>query len=327
MRTITLPGVDRPVSVVVQGAMGLLNLDDDTAFACLDTALESGICAFDTAHIYAFGDRSVDALLGRWINARGVADEVVLMAKGSHPEAPDWELPRVTPEAVAFDVADTLDRMKLDRLDVWSFHRDDRNIDVGGLVDAVNTEIDAGRIGAWGVSNWSSDRIQAAIDHAAANDAVGPIANSAHYSLADQVQPPWDDVVTLTGELGSVDRAWHLESGLPVIAWSALAGGMLSANLSREELAAATDGHLADVYRSYHSEENWSRRARAEQVAQRMGVSLSDVAIAWLLGSPVAAMAIVGGASPDEVRGNAAAAEIELSADDQVFIFDPEETP
>jgi len=321
MKTRRLPGVGPDLSIIVQGAMGLLNLDDDSALACLDAAHDVGIRAFDTAHIYAWGDRSVDALLGRWIRDRGNRADVVLMAKGAHPEPPNWEAARVRPECVHEDVVDSLDRMQLDRLDVWSFHRDDASVPVSELVDAANAEITAGRIDAWAVSNWASARIQAAIDHAAANGLHGPVANSAHYSLVDQLVPQWDDVVTLTGEIGATDREWHLATGLPVIAWSALAGGILSANLRRVDFESATDGHLAEVFRSYDGEENWARRERAAEVAAERDVALSDVAIAWLLGSDLAPHAIVGGASPAEIRQNAEAANLHLSGEESAYIF------
>ncbi|MDG2025912.1 MAG: aldo/keto reductase [Acidimicrobiales bacterium] len=296
--------------------MGLLNLDDAGALECLDAALDSGITAFDTAHVYGFEDRTVDGLLGRWIDDRSVRDEVIIMAKGCHPEPPDWETPRVTPEAVAVDVVDSLDRMGLDRIDLWSFHRDDRSVDVGSLVEAANAEIAANRISAWGVSNWSASRIQEAIAYADSAGLTAPVSHSAHYSLVDQINPPWDDVVTLTGETGAQDRQWHVDHGLPVIAWSALAGGLLSSNLSRQDFESSTDGHLAEVYRSYHSERNWARRSRAEGLAARLGVTLSDIAIAWLLRSDLAPMAIVGGATPEEIRQNATAAAIDLPPSD-----------
>lgn len=312
MKFRKLPGVDPDVSVVVQGAMGLLNLSEADAFAVLDAALGEGINTFDTALVYAYDDASVDALLGRWIASHGNRSDVVLMAKGCHPMAPDWEASRVRPELVAKDVSATLERMQLDRLDVWSFHRDDPSVAVAELVEAANAEIARGAIGAWGVSNWTTDRIDQANTHAGSAGLAAPVANSAHFSLLDQVQPPWDNVETLTGHRNRDALEFHVHHNMAVVAWSALCGGMLSSHLSRTEIEGATDGHLSEVNRSYGSEENWQRRARAEELAASHGVTLSQIAIAWLLASELAPLAIVGGASPAEVSDTAIAVALDL---------------
>lgn len=319
MKTVRLPGIDTPVSAIAQGSLGLIWGDDTDAFAVLDAAVEAGISAFDTAHVYDFDGRGVDRLLGRWLAGRDDRDRLVIMAKGCHPDMEGN--PRVTPDAVAADVGDTLERSGLDHLDLWSFHRDDVSVPIGELVEAVDAEIRSGRVLAWGVSNWTTSRIQAAIDHGEAGGFNGPVANSAHYSLAIQLDAPWDDVVSLTGDDASTDREWHRSNRLPVVAWSSLAGGFLSANVTRDELEAAEGDHLGEVARCYSDEANWGRRERAAAVAAERGVSLSQIAVAWVLGDAMSTLAITGGASVDEVRQNAVAAEIELTATEREHIF------
>jgi len=319
VKTAVLPGIDRSISTIVQGSLGLIWGDDADAFAVLDAALAAGITAFDTAHIYDFDGRGVDRLLGRWIASHGDRDAVVIMAKGCHPD--DEGKSRVSPEALSADMTDTLERASLDHVDLWSFHRDDVSVAIGELVDAANREIDAGRISAWGVSNWTTARLRSAVDYASANDLAGPVANSAHYSLATQLDPPWDDVVTLTGAGAAEDRAWHEAAGIPVVAWSSLAGGFLSANLSRSDLVEPENDHVAEVARCYFDDMNWARRERAEAVAESRGVSLSQIAVAWVLGDAMTTLAITGGASVEEVQQNAAAVAVALSAEERQMIL------
>ena len=90
MQYIEFPGVETPVSRVVQGAISLFALDDASRFALLDAAVDTGINTFDTAVNYATPDDSVDAILGRWIRHRGGREGIVISAKGCHPELPDW---------------------------------------------------------------------------------------------------------------------------------------------------------------------------------------------------------------------------------------------
>ena len=85
------------------------------------------------------------------------------------------------------------------------------------------------------MSNWTTARIEAALDYADAHDLRGPVANSAHWSLADQLDDPWPDVVTLTGADREADREWHRQRDVAVVAWSSLAGGFLSERISRAE--------------------------------------------------------------------------------------------
>jgi len=320
VKTTSFAGIDTAISRIVQGSLGLIWGTDAEAFAVLDAAVESGITAFDTAHIYDFDDRGVDRLLGRWLSGRGDRDQLVLMAKGCHPDHEGNA--RVVPAAISDDISDTLERSGLERLDLWSFHRDDPGVPIGELVDAVNAEVASGRISAWGVSNWTTGRIRDALDYAAKEARVGPVANSAHYSLAAQLAPPWDDVVTLTGRDAEPDRQWHRDVGLPVVAWSSLAGGFLSANVTRSDLEQPDDDHFAEVARCYANVENWARRDRAATVADERGVSLSQVAVAWVLGDDMSTLAITGGATIDEVRQNAAAAEIELTRDERRAILE-----
>lgn len=320
MEYMEFPGVATPVSRVVQGAIGLITQDDPARFAMLEAAVDAGINTFDTAVNYAFGDDGVDAILGRWVRHRGGRDGIVFFAKGCHPEPPHW-IPRVTPEAIAEDMELSRRQIGVDQLDLWMFHRDDPAVDIGILVEAVNAAIDRGHIGAWGVSNWTKARVEASVEYADAHDLRGPVANSAHWSLVDQLDEPWADVVTLTGAGRAADRAWHQERGVKVVAWSPLAGGFLSERIGRAELEAATEGHLADTARCYLNEINWARRERAAEVGRQHGLSLSQVALAWALHADFQPLVIVGNASEEEVEQSTSAERAELSADEVDYIF------
>lgn len=320
MQYIEIPGVQTPMSRVVQGAISLFALDDPSRFALLDTAVGAGINAFDTAVNYATADDGVDAILGRWIRHRGGREGIVISAKGCHPELPDWA-PRVNPDAIDEDIDKSRQQIGVDHLDLWLFHRDDTSAEIGSLVEAVNAAIDRGHIGAWGVSNWTTPRIESAVAYADAHDLRGPVANSAHFSLVDQLDEPWDDVVTLTGPDRAADRAWHREQEVAVVAWSPLAGGFLSERIARQELEGAIEGHLADTARCYLNDDNWARRERAAEVGRRLGLSLSQVALAWALHADFNPLVIVANATSDEVAENVAAEGAVLTEADRQYIF------
>ena len=319
MQYLEIPGVSTPASRVVQGAISLFAHHEESRFALLDAAADAGINTFDTAVNYATPDDSVDAMLGRWIRHRGGPEGIVISAKGCHPALHDWGS-RVNPDAIVTDIDKSRRQIGIDQLDLWMFHRDDPAVEVGILVEAVNSAIDRGHIGAWGVSNWSTDRIEAALEFADAHDLRGPVANSAHWSLADQLDDPWPDVVTLTGPDRAADRAWHRQREVAVIAWSTLAGGFLSERITRQELEAA-EGFIAETSRCYMSDENWARRERAAEVGRRLGLSLSQVALAWALHADFSPLAIVANATIGEVEENAVAEGMVLAEADLEYIF------
>ncbi|MGI9438531.1 MAG: aldo/keto reductase, partial [Parvibaculales bacterium] len=130
MPQIALDGLDKPVSKLVLGTDN--QIDAPTMAAMGDAFFEGGGNCFDTAFIYSDG-RS-EALLGEWIEARGVRDELVVLSKGAHP-------PECSPDAVAKQLDQSLQRLRTDYLDLYCLHRDDPNVPVSEWVDALNREV------------------------------------------------------------------------------------------------------------------------------------------------------------------------------------------
>ena len=104
----------------------------------------------DTANVY--GGRSQRARhRGLWMQARGNRDDIVIISKGCHHNA---DRKRVTPYDLAADIADSLARLRTDYVDIYMLHRDDPSLPVGPIVEALNEHYAAGRIRAFGGSNW-----------------------------------------------------------------------------------------------------------------------------------------------------------------------------
>ena len=121
----TLPGIDKPVSRLV---MGVDNQRDLTHAAVMfDDFVEQGGNTFDTAWLY--GDGTLEPLLGKWIRSRGVRDDVVVIGKGAHT-------PHCDPESLRRQLAESLDRLDTDHVDLYLMHRDNLDVPVGEFVDA-----------------------------------------------------------------------------------------------------------------------------------------------------------------------------------------------
>ncbi len=124
---------------------------------------------------------------------------------------------------------------------------------VGPLVEALNEERAAGRIRAFGGSNWRVERIAAANAYAAERGLIGFVVSSPNMSLARPKEPMWAGCHSAT----DADRAWHTQTQLPLLSWSSQAGGFLSGRFARE------DRSNADMLRVWYSDENFERLGRA----------------------------------------------------------------
>ncbi|MBN1564164.1 MAG: aldo/keto reductase [Anaerolineae bacterium] len=158
-----LPGIDQPISRLVQGTAMLTRDNLDASFSLLDGVLALGGNTFDNAYVYGHGD--TERIFGEWLNERGVRDQVVILTKGAHHNE---DRHRVTPYDIASDLFDSLARFKTDFIEMFVLHRDDPTQPVGPIIDVLNQYQREGLIGAFGASNWTHDRIQAANDYAAA---------------------------------------------------------------------------------------------------------------------------------------------------------------
>lgn len=302
----SIPGCSKPVSRIVLGTMIINTEKKQESFAVLDAAYACGINAFDTAAVYAGGDS--ERCLGMWCAERGLREKIFILDKGCHHNA---DRRRVTPFDLAADLHDALARLKTDYIDLYMLHRDDPSVPVGRIVEALNEHIRAGRIKACGVSNWTLDRIREAIRYAEEHGLAPLAANSPNYGLAEQVDNPWGPgCVSLSGPQHKQERDWHAKTRMPVFAYSSLGRGLFSGRITRDNFKDVADGACQ---RAYCHEVNFQRLDRAREIARRKGVNVTQIALAYVLNSPMSTFAIVGAESREEIDQCVAAGKIKLS--------------
>jgi aryl-alcohol dehydrogenase-like predicted oxidoreductase len=295
LEPVRLDSVPRPLSRLALGTLGFSTATRDRDFGLLDAWVEAGGTVIDTAHVYEDGD--AERVVGQWLAARpGMRERIVLVTKGAHP---DGERARVTPEDIAADLRDSLERLG-GPVDLYLLHRDDPAVEVGRLVEALDGHRRAGEIRAFGVSNWTLPRIDAANEYAAAAGVEGICCNSPHLSLAVQNEAPWPGCLSACD---AESRAWHERRGMLLLAWSAQAGGFFA-------------GSAREPARVYENADNRERRARAEALARRTGSSANAVALAWVLAQPFPTVAVIGPHSLEHLRESLGALDVTLSADD-----------
>lgn len=303
----TIAGVPRPLSRVIHGTVTLSPDRQDEANQLLDAAVAAGITTFDTAHGYGHGHS--ERAIGAWLRERAPTD-VVIITKGAHPAN---GRNRVTAEDITADLHESLERLGRATVDLYLLHRDDPTVPVGELVDVLDAHARAGRIRAYGGSNWSPERLAAANEYAAAHQRQPFVASSPHCSLAVQVQPAWPGCLSISGEQNRADRAWYASQHMPLITWSSLAGGFFSGRFQRDNLQQFTDYFDTVCVNTYASDDNFGRLERAQALASELGVSTAHVALAYVLSLPLDIYAITSGRTPEEIAQNAAAIELHLT--------------
>ena len=290
----TVPGVPLPMSKLV---MGCDNRDTANEGAVVwDAWMEAGGNAFDTAWVYGGGRH--ESVLGQWIASRGVAGEVVVIAKGAHT-------PWCVPDAIGVQLAQSLDRLRLDRVPIYVMHRDNPEVPVGEFVDAVDALHRQGRLGIWGGSNWTAARLREAQDFAAARGLLAPTILSNNLSLATMERPVWPGCVS---SHDSATLAFLAERQVVHQSWSSQARGYFLPEALRDRLPADTRPETC-----FGSAANAERRARAEHLAAERGVSAHNVALAWVLAQPFPSLALIGPRLPGEIVSTLPGAALELS--------------
>lgn len=291
-----IPGLDREISQLV---MGCDNRNTVAEGAIIwDAWAEAGGNAFDTAHIYGGGQH--EKVLGQWMAARGVARDMVVIAKGAHS-------PYCLPDAIGMQLAVSLDRLGISHAPVYIMHRDNPAVPVGEFVDVLNAQVRAGRIGVFGGSNWTPARIAQANSYAAANGLQGFSILNNNLSLAVMEKPVWGGCVTSnTPEMLAFLRA----GGVTHVSWSSQARGYFLPEALRGRLPADTAPETC-----FGSPANAERRKRAETLAGKYGVSAHNIATAWVLSQPFPSFALIGPRSVGEIATTMPGA-LRLAADE-----------
>jgi aryl-alcohol dehydrogenase-like predicted oxidoreductase len=285
-----------PLQVTVVG-LGCNNfggrIGRDETRAVVDAALDAGVTFFDTADIYGNQGGS-ETLLGEVLEGR--RDQVVLATKFGK-EMGDGAERRGARDYVLRAVDASLTRLRTDRVELIQHHEEDRETPLEETLGAVKELLDAGKVRAFGTSNYAPDRIRETA-RLAAELGIPYVSEQSEYSWLHR--DPEADLLPLCEELG-----------LGFIPYFPLASGLLTGKVRRDRPPAeGTRLHGREL-----SHEQLERVEALAAFAERQGVSLLDVAVGGLLAQQEVASVIAGATKPEQVRANAAAGAWRPSGD------------
>ena len=263
---------------------------DEQAAALMDRAWELGITTFDTADAYG-GGRSESAI-GAWIASRGVRP--TLTTKTFNPMAAGADS-GLAPERIRRQLASSLERLGVDRVELFLTHEPDPSTPLDETLDALDGLVAQGLIGAYGGSNVDASVVRAA------RGRYGWVQNS--YSLLDRGDE--DEVLPLCAE-----------QGLGYTPFSPLSGGWLAGRYRRGETAPAGSRMTLrpEPYAHLDREQVWAGLDELRRRADMHGVDMATLAFAWLLSDPRITAVIVGPRRPEHLEPAVRALELELAA-------------
>lgn len=300
----SVPYINKPVSQIVFGTAINNMMKGDNEFDLLDAIFEAGITTFDTAALY--GDSEVS--LGNWIAERKLRDKVVIITKGANPN--NWRN-RLTTYDILSDIETSFAKLKTDYIDIYLLHRDDPSVPVGPIVELLNKLHKDGRIGAFGGSNWSVDRIKTANNYALLHSLIPFTVSSPSYGLAEMIGDPWGGSVTISGDINIEARNWYVNNQMPTFAYSSLGRGFFSGKIKSNEINRAKE-ILGMAALEYGYPSNFERLRRAEFLAKKKDCNVSQIALAWLLKQPLNIFAITGTSSIQHIKESIDAIKLEL---------------
>lgn len=288
-----VPHLDKEISKIVMGVIPLPTDDHPRAFALLDAYRAAGGNIIDNS--YSYGERFA-AVMRAYYELHG-QDALIRFDKGNHHSANNDEGRRVSKEAIGNDLRGNLERQGTTYSDLYVLHRDDIRVPAGDVVEWLNEHLAAGRVKAFGGSNWRHTRIAEANEYAEKHGLQGFSVSSPNLSLALANEPMWWEAL----QIDRAGRDWHQRTGFPLFAWSSGGGGFYA--------RVDTD----DIRRVYHNETNFARLKRADEMAEKKGVTTPQLALAWTLNQPINVWALIGPNTLEQVEQNAAAVNISLT--------------
>jgi voltage-dependent potassium channel beta subunit len=273
------------------------SIDDKTTERIVAAAIDRGVNFVDLADIYARGEaeRVFGGILKKYRRS-----DLVLSSKLFWRMSDNVNDRGLSRKHIMESIDKTLQRLNTDYLDIYFCHRYDAETEIEETVRAMDDLVRQGKILYWGTSVWEAGQITAASAIADKYLCHRPQAEQPRYNMLDRHIEP--DIMTTCGKLG-----------IGLVVWSPLAMGVLTgkynAGVPENSRGATTDWMQNDL-----TETNLAKVRTLTGMAGDLGLTVGQLALAWVLRRPEISSAITGATQPEHVESNAAAADVQLDA-------------
>lgn len=277
------------------------SVEDQTAIKCLHTALDNKINFIDVADIYARGN--AERVVGKALSEKQYSrNDLVLSSKVFWPMT-EGAINNVglSRKHIMDSIQQTLDRFDVDYIDIYFCHRFDYNTPVEETAMAMHDLVKDGFIRYWGTSVWSAKQLERVMGVCKEHKLIPPSVEQPRYNMFDR-----------TIELEIMETCQY--HGIGIVPWSPLAQGLLTGKY----LNGIPDGSRGSGENSYLrkniSEENIAKVKKLGEIASDLGISTSQLALAWILRNPEISSVITGASKPDQILENIKASDVKLES-------------
>jgi aryl-alcohol dehydrogenase-like predicted oxidoreductase len=283
--------------------------DEEVSHRQLDRFVEAGGTLVDTADVYSGGHS--EQIIGRWFADRptDLTDRVVLATKGRFPMADEPNGAGLSTRHLTRALDASLGRLGLEAVDLYQVHAWDPWTPLEETLRTLDGFVRAGKIRYYGLSNFTGWQLTKAVHLARALGLAGPVTLQPQYNLLVR-EIEWEVVPAV------------LDAGMGMLPWGPLGGGWLTGKYAREQqpTGATRLGENPDrgmeAWDRRDTERTWAVVDAVREVAEKRGVPMSRVALAWLHDRPGVTSVILGARTLEQLEDNLGAAGLSLSAEE-----------
>ena len=268
------------------------------AESIIHAALDSGINFLDLADGYSHG--KAEEVVGRIIKGH-LRSDLVISSKLFFPMSENINDRGLSRKHIMESVEKSLRRIDTDYLDIYFCHRFDPETEVEETVRAMDDLVHQGKILYWGTSEWSAAQIERAINDANVYKAYSPIVEQPCYNM-------------LTRHIEAEIMPVCARNGIGLTVYSPLAQGILTGKYN-EVTPPDSRGATTSWLENSLTQTNIEKAKKLTKVAQSLNVTLSQLALAWILSHSEVSSAIIGATSAEHVKDNVAAVDVELTSE------------
>jgi aryl-alcohol dehydrogenase-like predicted oxidoreductase len=274
-------------------------IDEERSFAVLDAYVRAGGNFIDTADMYGRrgegGSGESERIIGRWLASRGNREQIVIATKVGSSEA----LPGLSADTIKRGIEASLERLGIDRVDLYYAHQDDPGTPLEETLAAFQSLIEHGLISHVGASNYSAERLAEALRLGEQEGLARYVALQPHYNLLER---------DYERELAEVCQ----RHGLACIPYFGLARGFLTGKYRRAGQQVSSP-RAQGVRESYFNERGFAVLDALDAVAVAHDTSVAAVSLAWLNAQPTVLAPIASATSPEQLAELLEGATLELS--------------
>ena len=310
MKYKKINGTNLSSSAVILGTDGIGSvISEKESFNILDNFCCLGGNHIDTANIYGYPTSESEKTIGKWLKSHGGREHLVIATKGAHPNLKTMDIPRLSEKEIRYDLENSLKNLGTDYIDLYWLHRDCEDLSCEEIIETLNKFVREGKIREFGASNWKGKRIKQANEYAVKNGLKPFCASQIKWSYAT-VSSSYEEDKTLV-LMDKTEYEFYKDAELSVMAYASQAKGFFTKLYTMGE-----EGLSPKAMQRYMCGDNINRYNIAGDIAKKLGISITDVILNYLLKQEINTFPIIGCKNTQQLQDSMTSTEADIPEED-----------